>query len=98
MLFIDTYHLFDETHTFLAQLEGMFNFKAVSVHAKDFATKEDYKKVHGSDLFMTDIEKYDQICKVRGPWGPWPVPAWLLWRVSLGWALAVSSSSAGEHG
>lgn len=65
MLFIDTFHLFDETYDFMAQLEGLYGFKAVRVHAAGFADKEEYKKAHGSDLFLTDIEKYDQICKVR---------------------------------
>jgi len=38
--------------------------------ADGFATKQDYQKAHGSDLYMTDTDKYDQICKAR------PAPAW----------------------
>ena len=34
-------------------------------NAAGFADVAEYKKVHGSDLFITDIEEYDKICKVR---------------------------------
>eukprot|EP00798_Chlamydomonas_sp_ICE-L_P031966 gene31966-33893_t len=63
VVFIDTFHLFPETLEFLKSVEALFEFKAVEFHADGFATKEDYKKEHGSDLFLVDIEKYDQICK-----------------------------------
>ncbi len=42
-----------------------FGFKAEEFHAADFSSKEDYVKKHGSDLFMTNVEEYDRICKVR---------------------------------
>ena len=29
-----------------------------------FETKKDYQAKHGSDLFITDVEEYDRICKV----------------------------------
>jgi len=65
VVFIDTFHLFEETHTFLKQLEGLFGFKALTYQAQGFASKEEYRKQYGSDLFMTDVEKYDYICKVE---------------------------------
>ena len=33
--------------------------------AAGFANREEYRAAHGSDLYMTDIEAYDRICKVR---------------------------------
>ena len=46
-------------------LQEKYGFKAQEFHAKGFADKEEYKKVHGSDLFLVDLEEYDRICKVR---------------------------------
>jgi hypothetical protein len=42
-----------------------YGFKARVYHAAGFETLEDYKKVHGSDLFIRDVEEYDRICKAR---------------------------------
>ena len=44
--------------------QDKYNFKAHVYQANGFASKQDYQKVHGSDLYITDTEKYDQICKV----------------------------------
>ena len=41
-----------------------YGFKAVEFHAKGLADKAEYKAKHGSDLFLTDIDEYDRICKV----------------------------------
>ena len=68
VIFIDTFHLFPETHELLAQLEELYNFKAKVFKPAGFANKEEYVKKHGSDLFLTDIEEYDRICKVE-PFG-----------------------------
>jgi len=65
VIFIDTFHLFPETHELLAQLEDLYNFKAHVFKPKGFENKKDYAAKHGSDLFLTDIELYDQICKVE---------------------------------
>ena len=43
--------------------QDKYGFKAHVYQAKGFASKQDYQKVHGSDLYITDTEKYDQICK-----------------------------------
>ena len=32
--------------------------------AAGFTNVAEFKKVHGSDLFIRDIEEYDRICKV----------------------------------
>lgn len=45
--------------------QDKYGFKARVYQAKGFDTKEDYQKVHGSDLYITDTDKYDQICKAR---------------------------------
>lgn len=63
--FIDTFHLFEETHSFLHRLEERYSFKALNFHAKGFANKEEFKAEHGSDLYLVDIDKYDSICKVE---------------------------------
>ena len=46
-------------------LQEKYGFKARTYNAAGFADVAEYKKVHGSDLFITDIEEYDKICKVR---------------------------------
>lgn len=51
-------------------MQEKYGFKAAEFHAQGFADKEEYKKKHGSDLFLVDIDKYDSICKVRLP----PIP------------------------
>ncbi|CAK0787949.1 hypothetical protein CVIRNUC_011171 [Coccomyxa viridis] len=65
VIFIDTFHLFQETHNFMHRLEEKYGFKARTYNAAGFADVAEYKKVHGSDLFITDIEEYDKICKVE---------------------------------
>ena len=45
--------------------QDKYGFKARVFQAKGFDTKQDYQKVHGSDLYITDTDKYDQICKAR---------------------------------
>ena len=42
-----------------------YNFKAHTFHAAGFANRDEYRAAHGSDLYMTDIEEYDRICKVN---------------------------------
>ena len=42
-----------------------YGFKALEYHAKGFEDKAAYKKVHGSDLYIVDIDEYDRICKVK---------------------------------
>jgi phosphoadenosine phosphosulfate reductase len=68
VIFIDTFHLFPETHALLSQLEELYKFKAKVFRPAGFATKDEYVKKHGSDLFLTDIDEYDRICKVE-PFG-----------------------------
>lgn len=65
VVFIDTFHLFPETHELLHRLEAQYNFKAEVFHAKDLSDKKAYDDHHGSDLFIRDIDAYDRICKVE---------------------------------
>ncbi|GAQ87007.1 Phosphoadenosine phosphosulfate reductase [Klebsormidium nitens] len=68
VIFVDTFHLFEETHTFLRQLENKYGFESEVFQAAGFASRADYVKVHGPDLYLTDIDEYDRICKVE-PFG-----------------------------
>ena len=45
-------------------LQDKYGFKAREFHAAGFANVAEYKKEHGSDLFIRDIDEYDRICKV----------------------------------
>lgn len=65
IVYVDTFHLFPETHAFLQQCEALYGFKARVYQPAGFANKEEYKKKHGSDLYLTNIEQYDYICKVE---------------------------------
>lgn len=46
-------------------VQERYGFKAKVYQAAGFASKQEYQQVHGSDLFLVDIEKYDHICKVH---------------------------------
>ncbi|CAI5524715.1 unnamed protein product, partial [Closterium sp. Naga37s-1] len=65
VVFIDTFHLFPETYQFLKDCEERLGFKAEVFQAVGLNSKEEYVKKHGSDLFIRDIDEYDQICKVE---------------------------------
>jgi 3'-phosphoadenosine 5'-phosphosulfate sulfotransferase (PAPS reductase)/FAD synthetase len=65
IVFVDTFHLFPETYAFLAEVEKRYGFKAHVFHADGFNNKKEYEAKHGSDLFITDIDEYDRICKVE---------------------------------
>lgn len=45
-------------------MQDKYGFKAKDFHAAGFANIAEYKKEHGSDLMIRDIEEYDKICKV----------------------------------
>ena len=44
--------------------QDQYGFKAHEFHAAGFASRDEYVQRRGSDLYMTDIEEYDRICKV----------------------------------
>ena len=45
-------------------VQEKYGFKAREFHAAGFANVAEYKKEHGSDLPIRDIDEYDRICKV----------------------------------
>lgn len=65
VIFIDTFHLFPETYKFLHECEEAYGFKAHVFQAAGLNSKEEYNDIHGSDLFIRDIDEYDRICKVE---------------------------------
>lgn len=66
--FIDTFHLFPETLTFLDEVEARYNFRAHRFQAVGCANKAEYDAKYGADLWKEDIEEYDRVCKVE-PFG-----------------------------
>ena len=65
VLMIDTFHLFDETHSFLERVENHYGFKAQVCRAQGCASREDFEEMYGDDLFISDVEKYDRVAKVE---------------------------------
>ena len=47
----------------LYSAQEKYGFKARVFQAAGFASLAEYKKVHGSDLFIRDVDEYDRICK-----------------------------------
>jgi hypothetical protein len=60
VLFIDTLHLFPETHALLAACESRYGFKALRYAPQGADTKAEWNKRYASDLYMTDPERYDE--------------------------------------
>ncbi len=46
-------------------MQEKYNFKASVFQAAGFTNVAEFKKAHGSDLFIRDIDEYDRICKVQ---------------------------------
>eukprot|EP00747_Dinoflagellata_sp_TGD_P065035 gnl/TRDRNA2_/TRDRNA2_154174_c0_seq7.p1 gnl/TRDRNA2_/TRDRNA2_154174_c0~~gnl/TRDRNA2_/TRDRNA2_154174_c0_seq7.p1 ORF type:complete len:530 (+),score=125.44 gnl/TRDRNA2_/TRDRNA2_154174_c0_seq7:81-1670(+) len=70
VLAVDTLHLFPETMEFLKAIEDAYNFKAyktmaVGVEGEGAEAKAMYDKIYGADLWKTNIEEYDRVCKVE---------------------------------
>merc|ERR1712087_704125 len=73
LMVVDTYHLFEETMPFLADVEAKYNFKAEvfgpvglssprNLSPENFA---EFDKKYGANLWKEDIEQYDKVCKVE---------------------------------
>lgn len=56
-MFVDTLHLFPETYAFLAEVEERYGFKAKVFTPKKFKTYDEYKAVHGVDLYLRDVKQ-----------------------------------------
>ena len=54
---------------FNAHAQEKYSFTAHTFQAAGFANRAEYRAAHGSDLFLTNIEEYDHICKASVlPW------------------------------
>merc|ERR1712087_838291 len=73
VMVVDTYHLFDETMPFLAEVEEKYGFTAEvfgpvgmssprNLSPENFA---EFDKKYGANLWKEDIEQYDKVCKVE---------------------------------
>ena len=51
-------------HERVLAAQDKYGFTAKVFHAKDLPDKKAYQAEHGSDLFITNIDEYDRICKV----------------------------------
>ncbi|QDZ18571.1 phosphoadenosine-phosphosulfate reductase [Chloropicon primus] len=65
VVFMDTLHLFNETLEFLEDCEERYGFKAERYLPAGCADRKDWNEQFSSDLYMTDVEKYDQHAKVE---------------------------------
>jgi len=73
VMVVDTYHLFDDTMPFLAEVEEKYKFTAEvfgpdglpSARNLSPETFADFDKKYGANLWKEDIEQYDKICKVE---------------------------------
>merc|ERR1712091_221626 len=62
IMVVDTFHLFDSTMPFLAELEAKYKFKAEVFQAEGCADKTEYDSKYGADLWKVDVEHYDKVC------------------------------------
>ena len=53
VIFVDTLHLFDETLTLLEAAEKRYGFTALRALPEGCASKADWRRLYGSDLYMT---------------------------------------------
>merc|ERR1711871_1805907 len=65
VMVVDTFHLFDSTMPFLADLEKKYKFKAEIFGPADCENKDVYLKKYGDKLWVADVEQYDKVCKVE---------------------------------
>jgi 3'-phosphoadenosine 5'-phosphosulfate sulfotransferase (PAPS reductase)/FAD synthetase len=84
VVFIDTLHLFPETHELLKSCESKYGFKALRYAPAGADTKAEWNKRYASDLYMTDPERYDQ---ARGGFSA---------RLALFWGFLRGGSVLGE--
>ena len=65
VFFLDTLHLFEETHSFLHRLERSFDFSAHVFSPSIASSKAELEQRLGADVWKHQPEKYDRICKVE---------------------------------
>lgn len=65
VFFLDTLHLFEETHSFLHRLERSLDFSAHVFSPSIASSKAELEQHLGADVWKHQPEKYDRICKVE---------------------------------
>lgn len=65
VVFVDTFTLFPETLSHLAEVEQHYGFKSQVYQAVDCLDVNDYYAKYGRDYWMKDIDQYDLLCKVE---------------------------------
>jgi phosphoadenosine phosphosulfate reductase len=65
VVFMNTLHLFPETTEFLEDCEERYDFQALRYLPLECSSKKDWSEKFSSDLYMTDVEAYDQHAKVE---------------------------------
>ena len=65
VVLIDTLHLFPETVEFFREKERAYGFKGIICKPEGCASKADFDKSYGSELWKKDIELYDKVAKVE---------------------------------
>merc|ERR1719454_725954 len=73
VMVVDTYHLFEDTMPFLAEVEKKYGFTAdvfgpVGLDSPRNLSPEtfaEFDKKYGANLWKEDIEQYDKVCKVE---------------------------------
>jgi len=68
VMFVDTFHLFNETIDFMKATEDHYGFKANWFHAEGFENKAEIEEKYGIDFWKDDLKLYDSICKVEPYW------------------------------
>ena len=64
VIFIDTFFLFEETVSFMKEVEDYYGIKALRYQCADCKDAEEFYDKYGDDYWMTDLEDYDKKCKV----------------------------------
>ena len=65
VIFIDTFFLFEESVSFMKEVEDYYGIKAVRYQCADCKDAEEFYDKYGEDYWMTDLEDYDKKCKVE---------------------------------
>ena len=65
IVFLDTLHLFDETLEFLEHVEAHYGFQARRYLPAGCDSREDWNRIYSSDLYISDMPRYDELAKVE---------------------------------
>lgn len=65
VLFIDTLHHFDESLKHAKDSQEKYGFDLKVYRCKEASSQDEFEKINGKELWMTDTEKYDSLVKVE---------------------------------